>query len=231
MKLLGILGGLGPLSSAYFYELITKHTKAQRDQDHIDMIISSRATTPDRTAFILKESEDDPLPYMIEDAQRLEAYGADAIVIPCNTAHYFIGEVRRAVGVPVPSIITETVRCVKERGRKKAAILATAGTVASRSYQHEFEAFGLDWAVPDEDGQAVLMDIIYNNVKRGVIPGREKIDEVCAPLKEEGCDCAILACTELSLLKAALGDDPFFIDSLEVLAETAIKLFDKEYIG
>ena len=231
MKLLGILGGLGPLSSAYFYELITKHTKAQRDQDHIDMIISSRATTPDRTAFILKESEDDPLPYMIEDAKRLEAYGADAIVIPCNTAHYFIGEVRRAVGVPVPSIITETVRSVKERGHKKAAILATAGTVASQSYQHEFGNYGLDWAVPDEAGQAVLMDIIYNNVKRGVIPGREKIDEVCAPLKGEGCDCAILACTELSLLKQSLGDDPFFIDSLEVLAETAIKLFDKEYIG
>ena len=62
MKLLGILGGLGPLASAYFYELVIKHTKASCDQDHIDMIISSRATTPDRTAFILGRSHDDPLP-------------------------------------------------------------------------------------------------------------------------------------------------------------------------
>ena len=230
MKLLGILGGLGPLSSAYFYELVTKHTKASRDQDHIDMIISSRATTPDRTAFILGRSPEDPLPYMIEDAKRLEAYGADAIVIPCNTAHYFIGEVREAVNVPVPSIISETCEHVKRAGFKKAAILATEGTVSSRSYQNEFESIGLNWAVPDADGQAILMDIIYGDVKRGVIPGREKLDAVIDPLKREGCDCAVLACTELSLLTSRLGGDSFFVDSLEVLAECAVRMFDKEYI-
>ncbi|MBQ2545417.1 MAG: aspartate/glutamate racemase family protein, partial [Clostridia bacterium] len=81
-KLLGIIGGLGPASSAYFYELITEHTKAARDQDHIDIILSSRATTPDRTAYILGESGDSPLPAMIADARSLEDYGATAIVIP-----------------------------------------------------------------------------------------------------------------------------------------------------
>ncbi len=231
MKLLGILGGLGPLSSAYFYELITKHTRAVRDQDHIDMIISSRASTPDRTAFILGRSEEDPLPFMIEDAKRLEAYGADAIVIPCNTAHYFIGEVRRSVSVPVPSIITETCEYVLRHGYKKAAILATEGTIASRSYQNELDRVGVEWAVPDERGMAVLMDIIYGDVKAGHIPGREKIDSVTEPLKESGCDCAVLACTELSLLKNSLGEDPFFVDSLEALAEHAVKMFGKEYIS
>ena len=88
--LLGVLGGLGPMASAYFYEMITAHTKAQRDQDHIDIILSSRASTPDRTDFILGRSTDSPLPAMIEDAKALEAFGARAIVIPCNTAHYFI---------------------------------------------------------------------------------------------------------------------------------------------
>ena len=105
-KLLGIIGGLGPASSAYFYELITEHTKARRDQDHIDIILSSRATTPDRTDYILGRSQDSPLPAMISDAKSLETYGATAIVIPCNTAHYFIDEVRRSVSVPMPSIIT-----------------------------------------------------------------------------------------------------------------------------
>ena len=99
--LLGILGGLGPYASAYFYELITTHTKAERDQDHINIILSSRASTPDRTDFILGNSDDSPLPWMIRDAKALEQFGATAIVIPCNTAHYFIHEVRRAVSVPV----------------------------------------------------------------------------------------------------------------------------------
>lgn len=111
--LMGILGGLGPMASAYFYELITAHTKAERDQDHIDIILSSRSSTPDRTAFITGESDDSPLPFMVQDAKRLEAYGADAIVIPCNTAHYFIDEVRKSVSVPVPSIIEETAAHLK----------------------------------------------------------------------------------------------------------------------
>ena len=229
MKLLGILGGLGPLSSAYFYELVTKHTKAQCDQDHIDLIISSRATTPDRTAFILGRSSDNPLPFMIEDAKRLETYGADAILIPCNTAHYFIGEVRASVGIPVPSIITETCNFVKRKGLKKVAVLATEGTISSRSYQNELDSLGLEWAVPDDAGQAILMDIIYGDVKRGTIPAREKLDRVTDPLKEKGCDCAVLACTELSLLSPRLDGDPFFIDSLEVLAECAVRMFGKEY--
>ena len=209
----------------------TRHEQASCDQDHIDMIISSRATTPDRTAFILGRSTDDPLPFMIEDAKRLETYGADAIVIPCNTAHYFIGEVRNAVKVPVPSIITETCAYLKRSGFKKAAILATEGTICSRSYQNELDSIGLGWAVPDAAGQAALMDIIYHDVKRGFIPGREKLDAVTEPLKKEGCDCAVLACTELSLLSTRLSDDPFFVDSLEVLAECAVRMFGKEYVS
>ncbi|MBR6808371.1 MAG: amino acid racemase [Clostridia bacterium] len=230
-KILGVLGGLGPLSSAYFYELVTGHTKAVKDQDHIDIILSSRATTPDRTAFILGKSDEDPVPFMVEDARLLEQYGADAIVIPCNTAHYFIDEVRRSVSVPVPSIITETVSHIARNGHKKVAILATEGTVFSGSYQAELERFGLEWAVPDESGQKIITDIIYGDVKSGVIPPPEKLFSVADVLFDDGCTCAILGCTELSLLKRRFPEDTRFVDSLEVLASCAIKLFDHETVG
>ena len=88
-KVLGILGGLGPMATAYFYELVTAHTLAKRDQDHIDMVISSKATTPDRTAFILGRSQDDPFVVMEAEAKRLVTFGAQVIAIPGNTAHYF----------------------------------------------------------------------------------------------------------------------------------------------
>lgn len=230
-KILGILGGLGPLSSAYFYELITNHTKASCDQDHIDIILSSRATTPDRTAYILGRSDRDPVPFMVEDAKLLEQYGADAIVIPCNTAHHFIEEVRRSVNVPVPSIITETVAHIARNGHKKAAILATEGTVSSGAYQAEFERAGLDWAVPDKEGQSIITDIIYGDVKRGVVPPPEKLYAVADKLFAEGCTCAILGCTELSVLKRQFPEDVRYVDSLEVLAFRAIKLFDHEPVG
>jgi len=229
-KLLGIIGGLGPMSSAYFYELVTEHTRASCDQDHIDMIISSRASTPDRTDYILGRSPDSPLPCMIEDARALETYGATAILIPCNTAHYFIDEVRKSVRVPVPSIIEETARHLKRNGVKKACILATEGTILSGSYQRVLEENGIGWAVPDDSGKKALMDIIYGDVKRGVIPPPEKLYAVADPLFADGCDCAILGCTELSLLKKSLGGDTRFVDSLEVLARVAITLMDHEYI-
>lgn len=230
-NLLGIIGGLGPMSSAYFYELITEHTLADCDQDHIDIILSSRATTPDRTDFILGRSDRSPLPAMVADAKSLEAYGASAIVIPCNTAHYFIEEVRNSVGVPVPSIITETVLHIKKCGFKKAAILATEGTVKSQSYQNEFDKHGMEYMIPDECGQAKLMDIIYEQVKKGGIPSPDALYEVTEPLFAAGCDCAILGCTELSLIGRSMAGDERFVDSLTVLASCAIKLMDHKVVG
>lgn len=229
-KLLGILGGLGPMSSAYFYELITKHTRATRDQEHMDVILSSRASTPDRTDFILGRSAESPLPVMIEEARALEAYGASVIVIPCNTAHYFIDEVRKSVRVPVPSIIEETARRLKRTGVKKACVLATEGTIASGSYQRALEENGVLWDVPDEQGKKALMEIIYDDVKSGVIPSAEKLYAVAEPLFAKGCDCAVLGCTELSLLKPSLDGDPRFLDSLEVLARVSIAMMEREYI-
>ena len=164
-QLLGILGGLGPMASAYFYELITEHTLAACDQDHIDIILSSRATTPDRTDYIVGRSDKTPLPAMIDDARSLEQYGATAIVIPCNTAHYFIDAVRDSVNVPMPSIIAETVLHLKRCGFQTPVILATAGTVSTHTYQRELEKNGMEWAVPDEAGQQTIMDIIYGKVK------------------------------------------------------------------
>ncbi len=230
-KLLGIIGGLGPASSAYFYELITEHTKVTRDQDHIDIILSSRASTPDRTDYILGRSDESPLPAMIADARSLEVYGASAIVIPCNTAHYFIDEVRRSVSVPVPSIIAETVRHIEKCGFKKAAVLATEGTIVSGSYQREFDARGLGCAIPDAEGTRRLMEIIYGKVKRGVIPPPSELYEVTGPMFDAGCDCAILGCTELSLIGKRMTDDPRIVDSLTVLADCAIRLMGHETVG
>ncbi len=235
--LLGILGGLGPYASAYFYELITTHTKAEKDQDHINIILSSDASTPDRTDYILGRSDESPLPVMIRNAKALQQFGATAIVIPCNTAHYFIHEVRRAVTVPVPSIITETSTYLQLAGYKKAAVLATTGTLSSGSYQEELAEHGLDYMLPDKTGREKLMEIIYEDVKKGSIPPMEKLYRVTEPLFAAGCDCAILACTELSLLHrdmlihaARTGETPDsrFVDSLRVLADVSIRLMGHE---
>ena len=89
-KTLGVIGGLGPIATAHFLELVINMTDARCDQEHLDMIIYNTPSTPDRTAYILDNTRENPLPQMLDFGKRLAGQGADCIAIPCCTAHYFI---------------------------------------------------------------------------------------------------------------------------------------------
>ncbi|MBQ3065063.1 MAG: amino acid racemase [Clostridia bacterium] len=131
---LGILGGLGPMATAYFYELLIAHTQVQCDQDHIDILINSHASTPDRTAFITGASDQDPLSVMVADLRRMEAYGAELVAIPCNTAHYFFDKLKASTNLPLLNIMEETACKLSSIGVHKAGILATDGTIMTGTY-------------------------------------------------------------------------------------------------
>ena len=139
-KILGVLGGIGPLATVYFMDMLVKMTDAN-------------ATIPDRTAYILDQSQPNPLPVMEEDAKILERAGASYIAIPCNTAHYFYEQLQEAVSIPILNIIEETVGYITSQnpGVKKIGILATEGTIAARSYQKVCAARGVDYAIPNAD--------------------------------------------------------------------------------
>lgn len=109
-KTLGVLGGVGPLATIYFADLVVKMTDAKTDQEHISMVILNHGAIPDRTDYILDHSKPNPLPVMIADAKKLQAAGCDYIVIPCNTAHYFYDEIQKNVDIPIINIIEETVK-------------------------------------------------------------------------------------------------------------------------
>lgn len=229
--LLGVLGGLGPMSTVYFCELLTAHTDATRDADHIDMIISSRASTPDRTAFILGKSALDPLPAMIEEAQRLTRAGADLIVIPCNTAHYFYDGLKAAINTPMLNIIEETLAQLKRSGVRKFGLLATEGTVKAGAYSTLCASYGLECVTPDEDDQDIVTSIIYDHIKQNKPVDMDAFLAVCDRLLANGCERLVLGCTELSLLKKSVPDERIFIDSLEVLAYQTILAANKRPIG
>ncbi len=229
-KILGILGGLGPMSTVYFYELLTSMTKAECDQDHIDMVISSHATTYDRTAYIVGESENNPLDMMIPDAKKLVEFGANIIAIPCNTAHYFYESLASAINVPILNIIEESVKYLKARGVKKFGLLATDGTVKSGTYQKYCAVHNIQCIVPDEARQARIMDIIYNQVKCAKPVNMESFYEVAHYMRSLGCERLILGCTELSLIKKSENLEDFYVDSLYCLALSTITAFGKQVI-
>ncbi len=230
-KTLGILGGLGPMSGVYFCEMLTKHTYAECDQQHLNFILSSRAETPDRTAFILGNSSLDPTPVMKQEVERLTAAGADLIVIPCNTAHHFYEAVVSDAKIPLLNIIHETVGFCKSRGMRRVGVLATEGTVASGAYESVLTANGMEYLTCSSEDQAVVSRIIYEEIKQGKEPDPGAFFPIADRLRQQGAETVILGCTELSLLKRAYGLGEEFTDSLEVLALSAIRLCDKTPIG
>ena len=219
------------MATVYFYEMLTEHTKADRDQEHIDILISSRATTPDRTAFVLGESTENPLSIMKEECEKLIKSGADIISIPCNTAHYFYDALSESIQVPIINIIRETVELIRKSGAGKIGILATAGTVRSGAYEKVCKELGVGYEAPDETHQQMLTDIIYGDIKQGRDADMEKFMAVCRHMREKECDVLVLGCTELSLIAKKHCLDDSFVDSLAVLAAKTIPLCGKTPVG
>ena len=228
---LGILGGLGPMSGVYFCEMLTEHTKADCDREHLNFLLSSRADTPDRTDFILGRSQTSPLPVMIEEVRRLIGAGAELIAIPYNTAHHFYEGISLAASVPVINIIEQTVDFCRWAGMKRIGVLATEGTVASGAYEEVCRRAGLSYLTCTPEDQAVISRIIYDQIKRGLPPDIEAFTAVSRRLLAQGCDRVILGCTELSLLKKTHSLGESYLDSLEILAYAAIRLCGKEPVG
>lgn len=228
----GVIGGVGPMATVYYMQRVIEMTKAGCDQEHINMLVFNDCDIPDRTAFITEKSPDNPLPVMVEDAKRLEAAGCEFVVIPCNTAHYFYDKLEQAVEIPVVNIVEETIRYAKARVQDLSCvgIMATTGTIVTGTYQKYAKRAGLSFAVPDEDEQDLLMQIIYDGVKAGKPVPRADFDRVANHLRAKGAQCLILGCTELSVLKRDLPiNDPDVLDSIDVLASETVRRSGKPF--
>lgn len=220
---LGILGGLGPAASCYLYQMLIDHTPAARDQDHIDIVLSSRASTPDRTAFITGQSSEDPFAVMEQDGRSLVNYGATVLAIPCNTAHYFYDRLAAALPVPVLNMPELAVAEARAKGCRKLGILATDGTLLAGTYQLICQKAGVDCALPSAQNQRGVMAVIYNQIKQGRRADMALFGAAVQDLKAQGCTRAVLGCTELSLVKRDEKLGSFFIDSTEVLCRHALQ--------
>ena len=224
--MLGILGGVGPLATVYFADLIVKMTPAACDQDHIRTIVSNDPKIPDRTDYILDRQKPNPLPIMVRDAQMLASLGCDYIAIPCNTAHFFFEEIQKSVPVQVLNIIEETLLYARRRlpDLKKVGILATSGTLASGVYPHFAAPLGIECVLPDKADIDTLMHIIYNEVKAGKPADCAALYRIIDAMKQKGCDAVILGCTELSVIYYEQQiTRPDIVDSMSALAAGCVQ--------
>ena len=226
-KTIGILGGMGPAATADLMQKIIDMTKADCDQGHIPMIVDSNTRIPDRTKAILGEGES-PVPEMLASAKRLEAAAADFIIIPCNTAHYFLPEIKDKISIPFVHMPVETAGLLKQKGVRTAAVLATRGTYLSGQYDKVLADKDIRTLNPTPKQQETVMSLIYDYIKRGItkpsaLP-RDEIADIVCDLKSRGAEALLLACTELPLAFSILNlYDESCTDPTAVLAAAAIR--------
>lgn len=230
---LGVIGGLGPMATAYFLELVIKMTDAHCDSDHLEMIIYNSPSIPDRTDYILGKSKDNPLIPILDIAAKLVRQAVDFIAIPCITAHYFHEQMIETVEIPIINIVKETALHLKENGIKTVGIAATDGTISSGLFQSELKKIGINYVLPSKEAQQEIMDLIYKDIKAGKPADMDKFISVSNELRGNGAEVIILGCTELSLIKRDNSIGAGYIDAMEVLAKSSIisckVLLKKEY--
>lgn len=230
-KKLGIIGGMGPQATAYFFDRIVDHTQASKDQEHIDIVIFNHATMPDRTSAILNNNHALVVDKLVEDGKMLEKLGVANIAIPCNTSHFFYNAVQARINVPIINMVKETVAYIIENYNKinKIGIMATDGTIRTKTYENECIAHDVEVVIPSPQKQEIVMSIIYDEIKNGKRGSIEKFMEVVDELRNNGCDAIILACTELSFFKQYYTLPDYCVDSMDVLVRKSIEASGKKY--
>ena len=223
-KTIGILGGMGPLATADLLIKIVTMTRAACDRDHIRVFVDDNAAIPDRTEAILNGGPD-PVPEMLSALRNLEKCGADCIVMPCNTAHYYLPRLQAQTDIPFLNVLTVTAeRCAVLFPGKTAAILATTGALATGLYQNALSVRGIPFLTPYEEEQAQLMHLIYDLVKASLPlhPEAHLWRGILDSMRRRGADYFILGCTELPIVANTLEEEGPFLDPTAELARAAI---------
>jgi len=224
-KIIGILGGMGPEATIDLFYKIIKLTPAEKDQDHLRIIIDNNPKIPDRSAAILGKGKD-PLPALQETAKNLEKAGANFIIIPCNTAHYFLPSIQESVKIPVLNMIEETAKETQKRNSsiKKTGLLASIGTYKAEIYNKYFKKYNIEVISPEEKDKEEVMRVIYA-VKAGNLSEEVKksIISIAQKLIDKGAEAIITGCTEIPLILKEEDVSVSIIDPTQILAKAAVK--------
>ena len=226
-KTIGILGGMGPEATVDLFSKIIANTPADKDQEHLRVVIDSNPKVPDRTAAILHGGPS-PVPAMKAGLAALKRAGADFVVIPCVSAHFFFDQLQREAGLPILSMFDVTAGHIRQDHPhiRTVGMLATTGTLQGDRFREKLELAGIETLTPAKADQERVMAAIYEI--KGAPGGRGRdaigaeIRDIADRLIQRGAQGVVAGCTEIPLvLKPGDLNVPVF-DTLLLLARAAI---------
>jgi aspartate racemase len=226
-KTIGILGGMGPEATLDCYSRIISNTPAKTDQEHLRVIIDSNPKVPDRTAAIIAEGQS-PVPILVAGCRALQKAGADFIIIPCVSAHFFLDEIQQQIALPILSIfdVVSEIITSDHPQIKTVGLMGTTGTINGGLFQKRLAVEGIETMVAGETQQSKVMAAIYDIKNSQPARSRAQITSdlvgVADSLISKGARGIIAGCTEIPLaLEQKHLSVPYF-DALTLLARAAI---------
>ena len=225
-KIVGVLGGMGPDATVDFMQKVIAATPADLDQDHVHMLVDHDPSVPGRQAAILDGGED-PGPAIAAMAVRLERAGADFLVMPCNTAHFYAPQIVDAVDIPLLSIIDVTVAACADY--TAVGLMATEGCLQGGLYQDAFTAIGIEIVLPTDQELSEFMRLTFR-IKSGerdaeLVEGMRSLAEA---LVARGAGAIVAGCTEIPLVLSDNILDVAMISSTDLLARRTVALANQE---
>lgn len=224
LRMLGVLGGMGPAATADFIAKLIARSNAAQDDEHVPCIVSNDPRIPDRTTAYLERREADVLDALVRRLHWLEEAGAEAIAMPCNSAHHWAEALERRARAPLLHIADASLAAVRSTlpDARRVAIMATPVTVRSGFYQRRMAALGLEHHEIGDDLLSAQIVPGIRLVKAGDVAGaaivlRAAVDAVI----ESGADAVLLACTEIPIALAGQ-IDPRLIDTNAALADACV---------
>ncbi len=225
MKSVGVIGGLGPETTAEFYLQVVFGCQKRNATQRPSIVIASVPLLFEIERDLIESNtgKERYIAFLVSEAQRLEKSGVDFLVMPCNSLHVFIDKIRQSVSIPVLSIVEETVKYLKRQDFTNVGLISTSATVANNVYESQLHKEGINFVTPD-DLQRAQMDKIIQRLINGqhLNQDRELILEVVKTLSAQSIDCVALACTDLQLLLPSSSDVPIF-DTMKVLVESTVE--------
>ena len=225
MKTVGIIGGLGPETTAKFYLEIVFGCYKKNKENRPPILIWNVPLKYKIEEDVLKNAigEEKNIPYLIEAAKRLERAGTDFLVMPCNTLHIFIDEIRKSVKIPILSIVEETVKFLKDKNISKVGLLATTTTIKRKLYETALERENIKQILPNKNDQDKLGEIVSNIVlNKYSNKDKKEIAEIIEKnFENKGVDCVILACTDLQNLIKKYPNITIY-DTMDIFADATV---------
>lgn len=222
-KIIGILGGMGPESTAMFYQSIIqqcqKQYRAQYDEDYPEIFIYN-LPIPNVVEGIKKPSK--ILPFLVKGIRKLESIGVDFITIPCNTVQYFYDNLKKGISVPLLNIVEETAKKIKSNNYKKVGLLATITTIENKIYEGILTKFGIETIVPEEQNKVtkIILNILSG---KKLESDKSELKKIIEKMEQNGAKAIVLGCTDIPALLTQKDANIKLFNSIEVLAEATVR--------